>query len=413
MGLETGTYISDLVSTNPVSSDPKSQGDDHIRFVKATVKATFPNVTGAVTATQAELNIIDGATLSTAELNILTGATLSTAELNILDGATLDVTELNYVDGVTSAIQTQLDLKAPLASPVLTGVPEAPTAAFGASGTQLATLDFVNAVATNAALPAQTGNADKILTTDGTNATWDATIDTSVVTPVAGTAFTTNTQTQTLTGKTLQTPIFQDSGDTTKKANLILSGVTAGQNRNITLADENMTLFTGGWRLLSTVTASNSATVDIETTFDSTYDSYVIVANGITVQNANTDLYCRMKLSGAYDAGAGVYTYKAYFNNSVSTASAAFIKMCDALDETAAHHMNFTMWIHNASSTSLYKTVQWTGDYTDGTSGNTQFETVGIANHKTAVVALTGIRFLGSSGNIVSGSFKLYGVRKT
>lgn len=44
----------------------------------------------------------------------LTGLTASVAELNILDGATLTTTELNYVDGVTSAIQTQLDGKAPV-----------------------------------------------------------------------------------------------------------------------------------------------------------------------------------------------------------------------------------------------------------------------------------------------------------
>jgi len=44
------------------------------------------------------------------------------AELNILDGATLSTTELNYVDGVTSAIQTQLNLKAPSASPTFTGI---------------------------------------------------------------------------------------------------------------------------------------------------------------------------------------------------------------------------------------------------------------------------------------------------
>lgn len=37
--------------------------------------------------------------------------TATAAELNVLDGATLTVTELNYVDGVTSAIQTQLDAK--------------------------------------------------------------------------------------------------------------------------------------------------------------------------------------------------------------------------------------------------------------------------------------------------------------
>jgi len=64
-----------------------------------------------LTATAAEINVLDGMTASTAELNVLDGMTASTAELNILDGATLTTTELNYVDGVTSAIQTQLNAK--------------------------------------------------------------------------------------------------------------------------------------------------------------------------------------------------------------------------------------------------------------------------------------------------------------
>jgi len=39
------------------------------------------------------------------------GVTATAAELNILDGATLTTAELNYVDGVTSSIQTQLNAK--------------------------------------------------------------------------------------------------------------------------------------------------------------------------------------------------------------------------------------------------------------------------------------------------------------
>ena len=50
-------------------------------------------------------------TATGAELNILDGATLSTAELNTLDGVTASTTEINYLDGVTSNIQTQLDGK--------------------------------------------------------------------------------------------------------------------------------------------------------------------------------------------------------------------------------------------------------------------------------------------------------------
>lgn len=137
MALETGTYIDDLVATNPAATDALSAADDHIRLIKSTIKATFPNITGPVTGTQLELNLIDGVTATTAELNILDGVTSTAAELNILDGVTstaaelnildgvtstaaelniLDgvtatAAELNYVDGVTSNIQTQLDAK--------------------------------------------------------------------------------------------------------------------------------------------------------------------------------------------------------------------------------------------------------------------------------------------------------------
>lgn len=66
-----------------------------------------------------QINSHDG---STKGLKLGTTLVTSTAsELNILDGATLSTTELNYVDGVTSAIQTQLDAKAPTANPTFTG----------------------------------------------------------------------------------------------------------------------------------------------------------------------------------------------------------------------------------------------------------------------------------------------------
>ena len=73
-----------------------------------------------VTSTAAELNILDGVTATTAELNILDGVTATATELNILDGVTATTAELNYVDGVTSNVQTQLNTKAPSASPTLT-----------------------------------------------------------------------------------------------------------------------------------------------------------------------------------------------------------------------------------------------------------------------------------------------------
>jgi hypothetical protein len=56
-----------------------------------------------VTATAAELNILDGVTATASELNIMDGVTATTAELNIMDGVTATTAELNLMDGGTSA----------------------------------------------------------------------------------------------------------------------------------------------------------------------------------------------------------------------------------------------------------------------------------------------------------------------
>jgi hypothetical protein len=65
MGLEAATYIHELVATNPVGAvDPKSQGDDHLRLLKATIQATFPNIEGAVTITHTQLNALAASALT-------------------------------------------------------------------------------------------------------------------------------------------------------------------------------------------------------------------------------------------------------------------------------------------------------------------------------------------------------------
>lgn len=94
-----------------------------------------------------------------------------------IDGTAVTPTavEFNYVAGVTSAIQTQLGLKAALASPALTGTPTAPTATAGTNTTQLATTAFVLANSAPLASPALTGTPTAPTASAQTNTTQVAT----------------------------------------------------------------------------------------------------------------------------------------------------------------------------------------------------------------------------------------------
>ena len=67
MGLETGSTISSFITSNPTSSDPVNQGDDHLRLIKSVLQAQFPGAAGngfatAITATEAEINALHGLT---------------------------------------------------------------------------------------------------------------------------------------------------------------------------------------------------------------------------------------------------------------------------------------------------------------------------------------------------------------
>ena len=137
-----------------------------------------------------ELRVYNGTIWEPVGLN---GVTADAAEINILDGATLSTTELNYVDGVTSAIQTQINTKAPLASPTFTGTPTLPTGTIATTqsasnnSTAVATtayVDTADALKANLASPTFTGTPT--LPT-GTIATTQTAADNS--TKVATTAF--------------------------------------------------------------------------------------------------------------------------------------------------------------------------------------------------------------------------------
>ncbi len=201
MGLETVTDINDLDISNPLGTDPRSQGDDHIRNIKKALKTDFPSITGAMTATQAELNVLDGVTAGTvtASKGVVVDATSKVDVWNVdnltIDGNTLTANTgaINITPAAGSAIV--LDATINVDAGVVTGATSITSTTF--SG------DLTGAV---------TGNADT-----ATSATTAGTVTTAAQTAI--------TSLGTLTA--LQTDNININGNT------IISTDTAG-NINVT-----------------------------------------------------------------------------------------------------------------------------------------------------------------------------------
>jgi hypothetical protein len=88
MGLESVTHLDDLDSTNPVGTDPRSEGDDHIRNVKSALLTDFPGISGIVTSTHSELNYVD-----------VTAGTLTASKAIVVDGSSkIDNLKVDNID---------------------------------------------------------------------------------------------------------------------------------------------------------------------------------------------------------------------------------------------------------------------------------------------------------------------------
>lgn len=179
-----------------------------------------------------------------------------------------------------------------------------------------------------------------------------------------------------------------------------------------------------GWNLLSTVTASASATADIETTFDSTYDEYVVVATGVLPATNEAILNSRLKINGSYQV-ANYVGVSGYSTSSSSTftglaysvaSPATEIRITGGAGCTNESYggVNFQMRVRNPTSTSIRKQIDWDGSAIARSSNQFWQERLfGSARYEGGNQALTGVRFLFSTGNIATGTFRLYGIRKT
>lgn len=129
MTVESASYVADLVSTNPSSTDFIYEGDDHLRLIKAAVKASFPNISGAVTLTHTAINSALLPTTSgqwTMMRNVTVSGTPSTIDFvngsngvvisSDYDQYMIEFTNLKSTSG-TAAIQLQISENAGVTFP--------------------------------------------------------------------------------------------------------------------------------------------------------------------------------------------------------------------------------------------------------------------------------------------------------
>jgi len=164
----------------------------------------LPIVSGTTTKSISKANFLGGTNVSqvvgTTETQTLTNKTLTSpvlssptgivladvsdvtadaAEINKLDGLATTKVELGYVDGVTSAIQTQMNLKAPLSSPTLV------TPTLGVATATSINKVTITAPATSATLTIAQGSS--LITAGAYAITLTSTNTTGVTLPTTGT----------------------------------------------------------------------------------------------------------------------------------------------------------------------------------------------------------------------------------
>lgn len=182
--------------------------------------------------------------------------------------------------------------------------------------------------------------------------------------------------------------------------------------------------------LLSTVTASNSATVSFEN-ISSTYDTYMVVGNNIrSAFGTTTNLRARPKLDGSFTPSASaryVYVGLGLTNGNSGTpigingnteGSTTFVQMTDVSTVAGSDSTlgtSFTLMLYGPMDSeslakqgtfqSVSRALTSSGSFMNGSMS------FGTSNFNCG--PMTGIQFYLASGNIVTGVFRIYGMSKT
>lgn len=169
------------------------------------------------------------------------------------------------------------------------------------------------------------------------------------------------------------------------------------------------TFQSGAWVLLNTLTASNSASLSDTTHVTSSYNEYLLVFEN--VQPATNNITCEIQLHIGGSFQATNYQNSTIGGNSstpFSQANTTYIG-CSPNASTANSGMGIsgTALLFNPSSSAVIKSV--TGDFVLSSSVAGTVSTMLTGGMWNGTSPVDGFQVIMSSGNIASGTVKLYG----
>lgn len=248
------------------------------------------------------------------------------------------------------------------------------------------------------------------------------------------------------TGQTTQTAAFDALAPTTTQGDIIYHNGTdnvrlgksdtatsylsnTGTSNNPSWAKVDLTNGVtpafGGWVLISTASASSSATIDF-TGLTSTYKTYILVIEDLIPATNATTLYFRVGTGGTptYQSGAtdyafvrglsvspiGAFATNTFLGTGDGNESYILIGSNAGMSNTANATYNGFIRIYDPAQSSVYHSIDYHCTYIDGTGSPYQLISQFGSGVYLSSTAVTAVRILMNSGNITSGTFKLYGL---
>jgi hypothetical protein len=228
---------------------------------------------------------------------------------------------------VSTATQTALDFKAPLASPDLTGVPTAPTATAGTNTTQVATTAFVGTAVSNlvASAPAALDTLNELAAALGNDSSFATTVSNSIglKAPIASPTFT-----GTVSGITKSMVGLGNVDNTSDASKPVSTAAQTALDFKAPLASPTFTGTVSGITKdmvgLGNVDNTTDALKPISTATQTALDAKLSSATAATTYETITNVALKASIASPTFTGTPIAPTAAAANNSTQIATTAY-----------------------------------------------------------------------------------------